>query len=84
MAQLRRFLCCLSINILLFSTTKAADDGQSCVKTPKLNYLSDYTDLMRNMRMCNRVAKSKSITDDEGRIYLSYRVPLNADEDPSK
>ncbi|XP_037045257.1 uncharacterized protein LOC119080792 [Bradysia coprophila] len=38
---------------------------------------------MKSLRMCNRVAKSKGITDDEGRIYLSYRVPLNTDEDPN-
>lgn len=84
MAQLKRFLLCFSINILLFSINTSAVDNKFCVKTPKLNYLSDYTKLIKNMRMCNRVANTKSIVDDEGRIYLSYRIPLNKGEDPSK
>lgn len=82
MLQLKTVLRCLLVNILLFTQTIIADnEGKSCVKTPKINFLSDYTNLFKNTRMCDRVAISKAITDDEGRIYISYRAPLKNGED---
>lgn len=84
MLELRSFLCCLLVHILFFTQTSADNDSKSCVKTPRINYLSDYTNVYKNHRMCLRVAHSKGITDNDGRIYISYRAPLKKEEDPSK
>ncbi|KAJ6642426.1 hypothetical protein Bhyg_07374 [Pseudolycoriella hygida] len=69
---------------LFLSQINAKHDERHCVKTPKLNYLSDYTNLFKNIRMCSRVADSKGHTDGDGRIYISYRAPLQAGEDPNE
>lgn len=82
MLRLRSVLCLVLVNILLISQTRADKDSKACVKTTRINYLSDYTNLYKNIRMCLRVANSKGITDNDGRIYISYRALLKSGEDP--
>lgn len=85
MPKLQSFLRFVQVNILFLSQSSAAgSNSKSCVNTPRINYLSDYTNLYTNIRMCLRVAKSKGITDNDGRIYISYRAPLKKGEDPGK
>lgn len=57
--------------------------GKICPRTPLLNYLGDYTNLWKNIRLCDRVADSKSTIDRDGRLYLSYRAPLRRGDNPS-
>lgn len=86
MLKQRSLLFCIVVTFICLSQITADDDEdkESCVKTSKINYLSAYTNLYKHIRMCNRVAYSKSMTDSDGRIYLSYRGPLEKGEDPSK
>lgn len=60
------------------------DEHRVCLATPKLNFLADYTNVWKSVRLCHRVADSKSIMDDDGRLYLSYTVPIGKGENFGK
>lgn len=53
---------------------------RTCRKTPMLNYLGDYINVWKKVKLCRRVADVKSIIDQYGRLYISHRVPLDKAE----
>lgn len=69
--------------VTFFHGATAYYDHRICPTTPKLNYLGDYTNVWKSVRLCYRVADSKSIMDEDGTLYLSYRVPIGKGENAS-
>lgn len=73
-----------AITFLRQTTGYGYDEHRVCLATPKLNYLGDYTNVWKTVRLCHRVADSKSIMDEDGRLYISYTVPIGKGENFGK